>query len=156
MVEGGPRRKALLCPLLACKGSVLRHWELTQPRVCCASAQAVLAGASASREGTLCCQAVFGLLDTLQKWLADAKAVVQQQLASYQADKGAAGGRGGAAAGCGCDWCSLEGCSSGGPAQPCGRGPAAAASTLACKPPAPPGLRRSGLAKLPIAHARIY
>lgn len=30
------------------------------------STQAVLAGASSSREGTLCCQAVFTLLDTLQ------------------------------------------------------------------------------------------
>jgi hypothetical protein len=66
--------------------------------------QAVLAGASASREGTLCCQAVFGLLDTLQKWLADAKAVVQQQLAAYQAEKGAAGGKWGGVRVEGCGW----------------------------------------------------
>jgi hypothetical protein len=41
--------------------------------------QAVLAGAS-SREGTLCCQAVFALLDTLQRWHEDAKSAAQAAL----------------------------------------------------------------------------
>lgn len=40
--------------------------------------QAVLGGASSSREGTLCCQAVFALLDTLQKWHGDAQAAAQK------------------------------------------------------------------------------
>lgn len=39
----------------------------------------MLAGASSSREGTLCCQAVFTLLDTLQKWHGDAKATGQKE-----------------------------------------------------------------------------
>lgn len=38
----------------------------------------MLAGASGSREGTLCCQAVFALLDTLQRWHGDAKAAAQR------------------------------------------------------------------------------
>lgn len=52
--------------------------------------QAVLAGASGSREGTLCCQAVFALLDTLQKWHGDAKAAAQKEAqSSRQTDQGA-------------------------------------------------------------------
>jgi hypothetical protein len=51
--------------------------------------QAVLAGASSSREGTLCCQAIFALLDTLQKWHGDAKAAAQkEQGQSGQAQNG--------------------------------------------------------------------
>ena len=54
--------------------------------------QAVLAGASSSREGTLCCQAIFALLDTLQKWHGDAKAAAQrEQGQSGQAPNGALG-----------------------------------------------------------------
>ncbi|KAL4421833.1 hypothetical protein ABPG77_001622 [Micractinium sp. CCAP 211/92] len=41
--------------------------------------KAVLAGASMSREGTLCCQAVFSLLDTLQRWHGDAKKAAQAE-----------------------------------------------------------------------------
>jgi hypothetical protein len=49
----------------------------------------VLAGASSSREGTLCCQAIFALLDTLQKWHGDAKAAAQkEQGQSGQAQNG--------------------------------------------------------------------
>ena len=60
----------------------------------CCSVQAVLAGASSSREGTLCCQAVFTLLDTLQRWHADAKAAaqaLQKQQQSGQPQQGDAG-----------------------------------------------------------------
>ena len=53
--------------------------------------QAVLAGASSSREGTLCCQACFALLDTLQKWHGDAKAAAQREQGSGQAEPGQSG-----------------------------------------------------------------
>lgn len=46
--------------------------------------QAVLEGASSSRDGTLCCQTVFTLLDTLQKWHGDAKAAAQQDTGGRQ------------------------------------------------------------------------
>lgn len=65
-------------------GEVMRRDADLALRASCCAMQAVLAGASMSREGTLCCQAVFSLLDTLQKWHGDAKAAAQleqQQLA---------------------------------------------------------------------------
>ena len=76
----------------------------------CLSVQAVLAGASSSREGTLCCQAVFTLLDTLQRWHADAKAAaqaLQKQQQSGRPQQGDAGARaGGCGSGCTADVCA--------------------------------------------------
>jgi serine/threonine-protein kinase ATR len=55
--------------------------------------QAVLAGASSSREGTLCCQACFSLLDTLQKWHGDAKAAQRELGSAAAAQQQQPGGR---------------------------------------------------------------